>query len=127
MKVRTLSPIITFLLICVWNFSPLMTTQSLSASTLPTSDIYSGRDDLKTIGLGRSAYTEDGRTGVGVNIYKKSDGSYVVKVTEHAIVNGRQKSTVSKEYIKAWRDKEDRICFIWKNREYHTSPQIFRD
>lgn len=124
MKVSILSFVLTLLLINVWNLSPLMTTQSLSASTLPAPDFYSGRDDLTTIGLGRSAYTEDGRNGVGVNIYRKSDGSYVVQVIEHAIVRGRQRSTVSKEYVKAWRDKEDRICFMWKNREYRTGPQI---
>lgn len=125
MKVSIQCSIIITLLICLWNYSPLMASPTMSVS--PISDFYSGRDDLKTIGLGRSAYTIDGRTGVGVNIYQKTDGSYIVQVVEHEIINGRQKSTMSKGYIKAWRNKEDKICFIWKNIEYQTGSQIFKN
>lgn len=89
-------------------------------------DIYSGRSDLKTIALGRSAYTDDGKSGVSVNIFQKPDGSYVVEVHIHSLNRGRIKSTTVKGYINARRDKENRICFIWNNKQYRTSPQIFR-
>lgn len=127
MKVRILRSIIILYSVCVCSINPLMAVQYWSASISPASDFYSGSSNLKTIGLGRSAYTTDGRTGVGVNIYQKRDGSYVVQVIEHKMIQGRQKSIVAKGYIKAWRDKENRIWFKWNNREYRTSPQIFRN
>lgn len=125
MKVEIRSLIIASLLIWVWNL-PSMANSLLSENTLSTSDFYSGRDDLRTIGLGRSAYTEDGN-GVTVDIYQKTDGTYVVKVIEHYIEHGRQRSTISKEYITAWKNKEGRICFTWKNKEYRTARQTIRD
>lgn len=88
------------------------------------SEFYSGREDLKTVGLGRSASTDDGRSGVVVNIFRKNDGSFVVQIQQNATRRNQRQESSSIEYIKAWRDKEDRIRFIWQGREYHTSPQI---
>lgn len=121
MKLKKVIFVIALLSIC--NLTQLMAAPIQSVSQ--TSDSYSGRDDLKTIGLGRSAYTSDGESGVGVNIYQKTDGTYVVQVLNTKINRGRTQITKSKDYIKAWRDKKDRICFIWYKKEYHTNPQIF--
>lgn len=93
--------------------------------TALSSDFYSGRDDLKTIGLGRSAYTENGRDGVVVNIFqKKNDGTYVVEVIEITMDRNHRQKNISRGYFKAWKDNKNQICFEWQGRKYHTSPQI---
>lgn len=99
----------------------------VDANSSTTFDDYSGTPNLTTIGLGRSAFTPDGRDGVSVNIYQKKDGTYVVQVIEHKIIRGRLVNIVAKDYIKAYKDKNNRICFNWNGIEYHTPPQIFRD
>lgn len=125
MKVKVLSIIIASL--CISNHTLIMAARSVTESTSPTADFYSGRNNLRTIGLGKSAYTEDGKTGVVVNIYQNTDGAYVVQVIEYTIVNGRSYPKMSNKYMQAYRDKNDRILFTWKNRKFHTGRQIFRD
>lgn len=97
-------------------------TGATTAGVSQSPDFYSGRDDLTTVALGISAYTPDGRSGVSVNIYRKNDGSYVVLIKNDGVPRQRGRSGVPNEYVKAWKDSENRIYFNWKGRRYFTSP-----
>lgn len=116
--------IVAIIAIC----TPTTIDAAMTMNASPTPDFYSGRDDLKTIALGRSAFTDNDRgDNISVNIYQKTtDGSYVVLVREHKIINGRTRTITSNSYIKAWVDSSNRICFNWKGKQYHTPPQTIR-